>query len=126
MGLDMYAMVRSTKPETVVDFKSDDSVEEMELHYWRKHPNLHGWMENLYYLKGGTAQSFNCVNVEVDLDDLAQLERHIRGGQLPQTDGFFFGQSQLDEAEIEDDLEFIRDARKAIGEGLTVFYTSWW
>jgi len=122
----MYAMVRSTKPETAVDFKSDDSVEEMELHYWRKHPNLHGWMENLYYLKGGTAQSFNCVNVEVDLDDLDQLEKHIRGGQLPHTSGFFFGQSQLDEDEIKDDLEFIKDARQAIRDGLTVFYTSWW
>ena len=126
MGLDMYAMVRSTKPETAVDFKSEDGVEEMELHYWRKHPNLHGWMENLYYLKGGKADSFNCVNVELDLDDLNQLERHITDGQLPQTSGFFFGQSNLDEDEIKDDLEFIRDARRAISEGMSVFYTSWW
>ena len=126
MGLDMYAMVRSTKPETAVDFKSEDGVEEMELHYWRKHPNLHGWMENLYYLKGGKADSFNCVNVELDLDDLNQLERHITEGQLPQTSGFFFGQSNLDEDEIKDDLEFIRDARRAISEGMSVFYTSWW
>lgn len=124
MGLDMYAMVRSTKPETAVDF--NDSVKSMELHYWRKHPNLHGWMESLYYLKGGTADSFNCVNVEVDLDDLDQLERHIKEGKLPQTAGFFFGNSQLNEYEIKDDLEFIRDARQAIGEGQTVFYTSWW
>jgi len=126
MGLDMYAMVRSTKPETAVDFRTEDGVEEMELHYWRKHPNLHGWMESLYYLKGGTADSFNCVNVEVDLDDLDQLEKHIMEGKLPQTSGFFFGESSLDEDEIKDDLEFIRDARRAISEGLTVFYTSWW
>jgi hypothetical protein len=83
-------------------------------------------MESLYYLKGGTAESFNCVNVEVDLDDLDQLERHIKEGQLPQTAGFFFGNSQLDEDEIKGDLEFIREAREAIAAGEYVYYTSWW
>lgn len=126
MGLDMYAQVRSTKPETAVDFRNEEGAEDRELHYWRKHPNLHGWMESLYYLKGGQAESFNCVNVELDLDDLDQLEKHIRSGQLPQTSGFFFGQSQSDEEEIKDDLDFIRDAREAIANGEYVYYTSWW
>ncbi|ASY66520.1 hypothetical protein SJ05684_b55380 (plasmid) [Sinorhizobium sojae CCBAU 05684] len=32
------------------------------LHYWRKHPNLHGWMEHLYP-RGGKDAIFNCVNL---------------------------------------------------------------
>ena len=44
-----------------------DGNDAIELHYWRKHPNLHGWMESLYYEKGGTADNFNCVNLQLTL-----------------------------------------------------------
>lgn len=124
MGLDMYAQVRSTKPQTAVDFNTEEGTEDKELHYWRKHPNLHGWMESLYYLKGGKSESFNCVSVELDPEDLDQLERHIKEGQLPKTSGFFFGNSEADEDYV--DLEFIKEAREAIAGGEYVYYTSWW
>jgi hypothetical protein len=126
MGLDMYAQVRSTKPQTAVDFNTEEGAEDKELHYWRKHPNLHGWMENLYYLKGGKAESFNCVSVELDLEDLALLEKHVKERVLPSTAGFFFGNSQNDEDEANEDLEFIKEAREAIAGGEYVYYTSWW
>ena len=126
MGLDMYAQVRSTKPQTAVDFQAEEGTEDRELHYWRKHPNLHGWMESLYYLKGGQAESFNCVNVELDLDDLDQLEKHIEEGRLPETSGFFFGVSDQEDWQVKDDLEFVRQAREAIANGEYVYYTSWW
>ena len=58
---------------------------------------------------------------EKDLDD---LEYDIKNGNLPQTSGFFFGQS--DGSENEDDLQFIEDARLAILDGFSVYYTSWW
>jgi hypothetical protein len=45
MGLDMYPYVTSEAPRAQVDFRADDAT---EIHYWRKHPNLHGWMEQLY------------------------------------------------------------------------------
>jgi hypothetical protein len=83
-------------------------------------------MENLYYLKGGKAESFNCVSVELDLDDLALLEKHVKEGVLPSTAGFFFGNSQNDEEESNEDLEFIKEAREAIAGGEYVYYTSWW
>lgn len=126
MGLDMYAQVRSTKPQTAVDFNTEEGTEDSELCYWRKHPNLHGWMESLYYLKGGKAESFNCVSVELDPEDLDQLERHITEGQLPETSGFFFGNSQVDEDQVNKDLEFIKEARETIANGEYVYYTSWW
>lgn len=121
MGLDMYAFATKEKPATPVDFK----VEEVrELHYWRKHPNLHGWMQKLYYDKGGTADCFNCVPVALTADDLDRLETAIRANELPQTSGFFFGET--DGSEFEDDLAFITKARDALAEGLTVYYDSWW
>jgi len=62
-----------------------DGNDAIELHYWRKHPNLHGWMESLYYEKGGTADNFNCVNLQLTARDLDRLETAIRGGTLPLT-----------------------------------------
>jgi hypothetical protein len=58
MGLDMYAM---TTPLSVPDMVDFEVKEANELHYGRKHPNLHGWMEALYYAKGGAADTFNSV-----------------------------------------------------------------
>ena len=121
MGLDMYARIT---PETLlshVDFEVENGV---DIHYWRKHPNLHGWMEQLYYAKGGAAESFNCVSVALTADDLDQLEADIKASELPDTNGFFFGES--DGTETADDLAFIKKARQAIIAGCTVYYTSWW
>lgn len=121
MGLDMYAFTTKERPATLVDFKVADV---RELHYWRKHPNLHGWMQKLYYEKGGKAESFNCVPVVLSTEDLDRLETAIRGKGLPHTAGFFFGET--DGTESDDDLAFITKAREAIAEGETVYYDSWW
>lgn len=125
----MYAYRTSVQISKPVDFQEevygkDIQGENQDLHYWRKHPNLHGWMERLYYQKGGQKESFNCAPVELTLDDLYILEADINYAKLPETDGFFFGQSYGTEAE--DDLKFIQAARQAIDEGDRVFYDSWW
>lgn len=125
----MYAYRTSVQISKPVDFQEevygkDIQGENQDLHYWRKHPNLHGWMERLYYQKGGQKESFNCAPVELTLDDLYILEADINYAKLPETDGFFFGQSYGNEAE--DDLKFIQAARQAIEEGDKVFYDSWW
>lgn len=120
MGLDMYAMVTTENLPGAVDFKAEEAS---ELFYWRKHPNLHGWMEKLYYEKGGKADCFNCEPVVLTGEDLDELEAGVKSGRLPDTTGFFFGVSEGREAE---DLEFIGKARRAIREGKTVFYDSCW
>lgn len=122
MGLDMYAVVTTAPLPAAVDFKAPDGGEEV-LHYWRKHPNLHGWMEALYVQKGGQYE-FNFVPVELDLHDLAMLEATILANKLPETVGFFFGVS--DGSERDDDLAFVAAARAAIMAGKAVYYTSWW
>jgi hypothetical protein len=80
-------------------------------------------MQNLYDAKGGTSDTFNGDCVVLDSEDLDNLEQDIKDGNLPDTSGFFFGQS--DDGD-EDDLLFVTNAREAIKEGKTVYYTSWW
>ncbi len=124
MGLDMYATAIKGKVNNEVDFDTNNIQDYEELHYWRKHPNLHGWMENLYYDKGGKDDSFNGSNLVLTESDLDSLEQDIIDGNLPNTSGFFFGQT--DGSEKDDDLLFITNARKAIKEGKTVYYSSSW
>ena len=51
MGLDMYALTSTDKLPAAVDFKPEEEGVET-IHRWRKHPNLHGWMEQLHFEKG--------------------------------------------------------------------------
>jgi len=117
----MYAYTTRTDIPSV-DFNEPPSAE--SLYYWRKHPNLHGWMEALYRAKGGGCDDFNLAPVRIDEADLDALEEAVIGNGLPFTTGFFFGES-LPEWKA-DDLAFIRKARAAIKKGKKVFYTSWW
>ena len=121
MGLDMNAYTTTEKLASEVDF----DVEQHEvLHYWCKHANLHGWMEQLYFAKGGCAKLFNCENLALNEFDLLGLEQAVRENALPHTTGFFFGKS--DGSEKENDLWFIAKARTAINEGQRVFYRPLW
>jgi len=123
MGLDQYA------------FTIDKEGNKTEIAYWRKHPNLQGWMENLWEEKGrpglpedyesNNMGDFNCIPVELNYDDLACLESAITNKELPSTCGFFFGDNS-DVYYGRQDLEFIKKAREALDNGLTVMYDSWW
>lgn len=121
MGLDMYAF--STDQRTrALDFKTPKDSEEIAS--WRKHPNLHGWMEELYRAREGKAACFNCVNLALSGDDIDALERTILADALPFTEGFFFGESCPEDKE--EDIAFIAKARACLAAGKSVFYTSWW
>ena len=139
MGLDQYATARKGEPrkvpqtwtttdadgneEEVVEYYNewDDTIELAE---WRKHPNLQGWMEELWYEKGGEGE-FNCVDLELTLKDLDALEATLDEEALPETAGFFFGTDSSDYY-AETDREFIVQARAAIKQGYKVIYSSWW
>ena len=121
MGLDMYARKLRKVPDSDVDFKEDGE----EFYYWRKHPNLHVWLANLYHQKNGSDEVHEFIGpVRLTLDDLKVLEMAVMSNTLPKTSGFFFGRS--DGSEVKGDLEFIRKARLEIDEGWTVYYTSSW
>jgi hypothetical protein len=120
MGLDMYALTLTQRPSADVDFPIEQAD---EIHYWRKHPDLHGWMERLYRAKGGKQKDFNLAPVLLTSDDLDRLEQDIRHQCLPS--GFFFGKSSSG-LEQDDDLLFISKARDFIAAGKAIVYTSWW
>ena len=124
MGLDQLALRIKTKPSAQVDFNF--SEEPHLIQEWRKHPNLQGWMEQLYYEKGGKKPEFNCCYLQLKWEDILELERAIKESSLPETPGFFFGQSKKDFMEKERDLKFIQHAKEALAEGDFIVYSSWW
>ena len=136
MGLDMYAYVAARAGQqdeyyegSEFDKESGEYVNSkvtkpIEIAYWRKHPNLHGWFEQLYREKGGEDQ-FNGVEIELTREDIDSLEQAVLDGDLPATSGFFFGDAS-DDYYREQDLEFIREARAQLFLGLKVFYNSSW
>ena len=95
-----------------------------DLAYWRKHPNLHGWMQRLWESQGNEGD-FNGDELELTWADLDALELAVTHGQLPATGGFFFGKN-ADEHYREQDLEFVKNARAELFLGLKVFYNSSW
>lgn len=139
MGLDQYAYVAARAGQQQEYWEQDadanDVAKPRELAYWRKHPNLQGWMERLWEHKlaaegktpepGDFGSTFNGVELELTWQDLDELERAVTHGQLPATSGFFFG-NNADEYYRESDLEFIRNARAELFVGLKVFYNSSW
>jgi hypothetical protein len=124
MGLDMYTFITNQAPAKPVDFPQPKLL--LQLHYWRKHPNLHGWMYGLYQQKGGRNPDFNYAPVMLDSADLDRLQADIEAQRLPETTGFFFGISAGGQLQRDDDLEFVEDARTALAMSLTVFYIADW
>ena len=143
MGLDQYAYT-GLKGQREAYYEAEYGEDESkkgtvqkprEIAYWRKHPNLQGWMEQLWIRKlakeGVTPEesewgsSFNGVELELTLEDIDDLEQAVLKKRLPKTSGFFFG-SNSDEYYREHDLEFIRQARADLFCGLCVFYNSSW
>lgn len=96
--------------------------------YWRKLNSLHGWMEQLYYAKGGKSDSFNGDVVRLKEADIEALETAIEDKTLVRCQGFFFGDS---EGEVTDDeygeiTAFCEKARLAFELELAVIYSSCW
>ena len=122
MGLDMFVNATRNQLDGAVDFPHPEECR--EIFYWRKHPNLHGWMHRLYKEKGGKMEDFNTVPVVLKAEDLDRLEAAVLNDALPVTTGFFFGRSDPDRAK--GDIEFIMIARQAIEDGENIYYQAWY
>ena len=128
MGLDMYAFIvdADSVGDATVDVALDANTA-TEICYWRKFNALHGWMEDLYRLKGGTRHDFNCTTVRLDLKDLDRLEMDVGANKLVPRNGFFFGDtSTIHPEDLESVGDFVKVARQSIADGKAVFYDSWW
>ena len=138
MGLDQYAYVANRAGEQdewyenalwnkeSQEFENPKMTKPQELAYWRKHPNLQGWMERLYRATGGE-EVFNGVELELTWDDIDMLEKDIKRGSVAElgTTGFFFGDPS-DDYYKEHDLKFCQDAKAELFLGRKVFYNSSW
>ena len=141
MGLDMYAYVAARAGQQAEfyegsewdpdhkDHRNPNISKPREIAYWRKHPNLHGWMARLWLAREANAlresNNFNGVELELTAEDLDNLEAAVKARELPSTTGFFFG-NESDNYYQESDLKFIQDARAEMFFGFKVFYNSSW
>ena len=142
MGLDMYAYTASRAGQKdewwtnaqldpdLGDFVNTGVSRPVEIAYWRKHPHLHGWMEQLWHSRQQPGlqhpdQVFNGIELELFRENIDRLEQDILDGLLPETQGFFFGDNASDYYR-EQDLAFCRQARADLFLGLRVFYNSSW
>ena len=140
MGLDQYAYA-AAKAGVQDEYYEDENYDKddndptkisrpREIAYWRKHPNLQGWMEQLWLeknpeLRDDDRASFNGIELELTWEDLEELEKAVTEGLLPETAGFFFGDDS-DEFYRQQDLDFVKNAKAEIFVGLRVFYNSSW
>jgi hypothetical protein len=137
VGLDQYAYAAAKAGQSEEWWDQYDVPEDQrtvakprEIAYWRKHPNLQGWMEQLWRSRNTDPAAdpmFNGVELELTWEDLDQLEHDITHGTVSKLDtrGFFFGEAS-DDYYREQDLRFIREARAELFTGLKVFYNSSW
>lgn len=136
MGLDQYAYVamKNNEWDEYWQAHEENSVvsKPREIAYWRKHPNLQGWMERLWEEKmiaegRDKPYTFNGIELELTWEDLNALEQDIRNGKMSKLDtkGFFFG-NPSDDYYRDQDLQFIADAKAELIIGLKVFYNSSW
>lgn len=124
MGLDQYAYVANKD--------NSEYISQREIAYWRKHPNLQGWMHNLWTKKGEPGKDpkypeFNGIELELTWEDIDQLATELALDNLVKlnTTGFFFGDAN-DDYYREDDLRFISQAKAELFMGFRVFYNSSW
>jgi len=127
--LDMYVFAKKTDltDDVQVDFDVDYDWEKDQICYWRKHPSLHGWMQSLYYQKGGKMEEYTGGKLRLTDEDVDALEKAIEEDALPFVQGVFIGQPQgAEDHEIRKahDLECVEQMRDALCQGFTVWYTS--
>ncbi len=108
MGLDMYLKGRKMYSRWDDGCPKDDDIPVSEvtlgIGYWRKHPNLHGYIVKEFADSGED----NCEPIYLNEENLLKIIDAIEKEQLPHTEGFFFGQS--DGSEKIEDLEIFKKA----------------
>lgn len=129
MGLDMYLTGRKElwrSARTLDDEGYMTDAVEVKLAYWRKHPNLHGYIVNTF------AEGVDdCKPVLLNEDDLRRIVRAIKNDELPHTTGFFFGTSEKSQAQMAEDIAIFEAAlkwldRESSDELRSVLYRASW
>jgi hypothetical protein len=131
MGLDMYLNGEKyffAYPPEEARIRHEDGFEvrshTLRLGYWRKHPNLHGYIVNTF-----ADGEDNCQPIMLDENDIEKIIAAITAQTLPHTEGFFFGAS--DGSEKDDDLKILTAAlnwRRSPEQGVwrSIHYQASW
>lgn len=95
MGLDMYLYGDKFKFrdwENPENNETEDGFEvqlkRLNLGYWRKHPDLHGYI--VRHFGDGVG---DCSEILLDEKKITRLIKAVEQDNLPRTEGFFFGES---------------------------------
>ena len=131
MGLDMNLCGEKNYP-----FDSEESQDgfkvmrtTLDLGYWRKHSDLHGYIVNTF-----ADGEDKCQRIYLDKNDIDKIINAIHIGDLPVTTGFFFGASAREgdyyEEQKRSDLEIFIAARNwLVDEGENykyIYYQASW
>lgn len=141
MGLDMYLSGRKDPGFNAEDRTEDGfrvSSIEVELAYWRKHPDLHGFIVKTF--AGGVDE---CQRIDLDEEAIQKIVTAIENDALNHgTTGFFFGRSyqpgekdefySYDEQKADDlkkfdaALKWLRDVDSSNYEWRSIYYQASW
>lgn len=107
MGLDMYLEGRKFLPTNWNRTEEGFRVKEVtvELGYWRKHPNLHGYIVETF-----AEGRDECQDIELSAENIEQIIAAVKAKELPHTTGFFFGASEGTQEEIDEDVAIFEKA----------------
>lgn len=107
MGLDMY--LTGEKFIMNADLKEDGfrlRSKSVELGYWRKHPNLHG-----YIVQNFADGKDECQEIYLGGSDrIRTIIAAIKARELPHTTGFFFGASDSSPEQMAEDIAIFERA----------------
>lgn len=117
MGLDMF-FIRAPKGQEPSDEKWDKIAQ------FRKHSDLHGWLEKQWHDTLGKSEKFNCVFMEITPDILSRLKDYLRNPEKEKYRGFFWGEST--EEDWKETRELVPRLEEIINSGDRVFYYPWW
>lgn len=116
MGLDMYLKGRKYYTNfkkggigyVLQPRKKEEGFEvtskQLDLGYWRKHPNLHG-----YIVDNFADGRDECQDIYLEKEHIQQIIDAVKADELPETEGFFFGKSK-----DADDQETIKQLKGAL------------
>lgn len=149
MGLDQYAGTMRTKTYEYKTPEGDKKVDEYQMagpFEWRKHARLQEFMSQLYMKRNNIEHkwesdelddgetvwnpvSWSTIELsEEDIDELEKAANNHYSGYF--CDGGFFWGHEIQEYQAnyykEQDLEFVKFARKALANDETVIYECSW
>jgi hypothetical protein len=111
MGLDMYLIGEKFYLPDAANGEDgyDLRTKTLSLGYWRKHPNLHGYIVNTF--ADGIDE---CQQIDLSAADIQKILAAVEADDLPHTEGFFFGVS--DGSEKQETLDIFRSALEWISK----------